>query len=303
MKFSSKNPLTEILAGLFETYEAHVPDVSKITQALVQKGIVNTQEDIVNDHIAFRTLGVPHLGINSLEKIFTHYGYQKRDYYRFDEKKLNAFWYAPPEPEYPRIFISELCVDELSENSKKIIKGYTENISTDPVLGIDLNNTAEVIAFFSKPLWQLPVWEDYQALLNESEYAAWVIYNRYYLNHYTISVHELPEPWNALPTFNQFLLEIGIRLNDAGGVIKTSPDNLLLQSSTVAQLINAPFACGSVHEISGSYVEFAERKPLPDFNNTDSSKVKREHRREGFEAGNADKIFESTFSSQTKKFE
>ncbi len=301
MKFSKKNPLSDLLQGLFSTYEKQVPDVKKITQALIRRGVIRSQSEIVNDHIAFRTLGIPHLGIQSIEKIFLHFGYQKRDYYRFNEKKLNAYWFSPPEPEYPRIFISELCVEELSEPVQEILNHYTKEITTDPVSKLNLNDTQEVIAFFQNPLWQLPNWEHYEELLKESEYAAWVIYNRYYLNHYTISVHALPNPPNNLESFNDFLNEIGVKMNTAGGVIKQSPDGLLLQSSTVAQRVPSKFANGDIHEISGSYVEFAERKVLPEFANNPQDTLNSIQRREGFEAGNADKIFESTFTSQTQK--
>ena len=50
--------------------------------------------------------------------------------------------------------------------------------------------------------------------------------------------------------------------------------------------------------IAGSYVEFAERNVLPEFSKIHKSKIKRKHRREGFETGNADRIFESTFTTQ-----
>lgn len=53
---------------------------------------------------------------------------------------------------------------------------------------------------------------------------------------------------------------------------------------------------GEKHKIAGSYMEFAERKPLPEFAHLPKSELRREHRREGFEAGNADKVFESTYS-------
>ena len=70
-------------------------------------------------------------------------------------------------------------------------------------------------------------------------------------------------------------------------------------------MVDAVFATESgdndVHEISGSYVEFAERLVLDKYSHLSPSEVKREHRRDGFEAANADKIFESTYSSQTKK--
>ena len=54
-------------------------------------------------------------------------------------------------------------------------------------------------------------------------------------------------------------------------------------------------------EIAGSYVEFAERLPLPHYAKLPKEKLTNSHRREGFETGNADKIFESTFSDQIHK--
>jgi len=301
MNFDKENGLSKVLEGLFKPYLERVPDVNKITAAMVSNGLIASQHDIVNDHIAFRTLGVPNLGINSFEKIFLHYGYTKEDYFFFEGKKLDAYWYAPPSPEYPRIFISELRVKDLSKKVQDVILKYTKNITVDPVDTLDLNNAEEVGDFFYKSLWELPSLEDYQTLLAESEYASWVIYNRYYLNHYTISVHELPEAYNTVAKFNTFLESIGIRLNTAGGKIKTSADGLLKQSSTVAEMIDAEFSNNKKSKISGSYVEFAERLPLPEFASIESAKLTRKQRREGFESANADKIFESTFSSQTKK--
>lgn len=43
---------------------------------------------------------------------------------------------------------------------------------------------------------------------------------------------------------------------------QVSPDGLLLQSSTVSDKVPYKFADGSVHDIAGSYIEFAERRPL-----------------------------------------
>lgn len=301
MLFSKKSELDTILNGLFKTYFERVPDVQKITNAMIKKGWVSSQEDIINDHVAFRTLGVPNLGIKSFEKIFLKHGYQKKEFYSFEVKKLNAYWYAPPKPNLPRIFISELRVNELSETAQQIIRKYTHSIIKDPIDNIDLNNASEVIEFFEKPLWELPTLKDFDTLLNESEYAAWVIYNRYYLNHYTISVHELPEGFDRLEKFNEFLIDLGIKLNDSGGIIKTSEDGLLLQSSSVAEMIKADFSDHKTKEIAGSYVEFAERKILPEFQNLNQDQIMAEHRRDGFETANADKIFESTFVKQTKK--
>lgn len=293
--------LIEVLNGLLTRYKERVPDVSGIIDAMVNEGIINNFDDIENDHVAFRTLGVPHLGIASLEKIFLAYGYVKKDAYHFSEKKLDAYWYAPPSPEFPRIFISELIVGALSEKSQKIIHHYTDTITADPVDTLNLNDAKEVDRFLHSPLWETPTVEDYTALMEESEYAAWTIYNRYYLNHFTISIHNLKPGYNTLQEFDNFLLTHGFKLNDAGGEIKTSPDGGLLQSSTVAELVEAVFANGQKKVIAGSYVEFAERRVLPQFAALPADQITNIHRREGFEAGNADKIFESTFLSQTGK--
>jgi hypothetical protein len=298
MKFKVKTVITEILESLFLVYSKRVPDVNKITTAMIKKGLVNNQSEIVNDHIAFRTMGVKNLGINSFEKIFLKHGYKKMDFYHFNAKKLDAFWYAPPSNDLPRIFISELKVDNLSIKAQEIIKSYTNTVTNDPVDKIDLNNSLQVSEYLQTPLWRLPTKNDYESLLFESEYAAWVIYNRYYLNHYTISVHDLPGEYSDLNQFNEFVKSLGIKLNKSGGEIKVSKDKLLRQSSSVANQIEAKFSEGEKKLIAGSYVEFAERNILPEFSKINNLKIERKHRREGFETGNADKIFESTFTSQ-----
>src|ERR1041385_4070651 len=131
--------LDNVLSGLMTRYRDRVPDVLAIINAMIKENIIQQAGDIENDHIAFRTMGVPHLGIQSLEKIFLHYGYQKRDYYFFPEKKLDAYWYAPPSPQYPRIFISELRVKDLPPEIQQLITSYTNEVTTDPVGELNLD--------------------------------------------------------------------------------------------------------------------------------------------------------------------
>ncbi|MBA4167272.1 MAG: DUF1338 domain-containing protein [Chitinophagaceae bacterium] len=297
----SGTTLQAVLNGLMTRYKERVPDVAAILEEMVKEKILNDPSEIENDHIAFRTIGVEHLGIRSLEKIFLHYGYTRMDAYYFPEKKLDAYWYAPADPKDPRIFISELRVGDLSEPIQELIRSYTDEVDSDPVDLIDRDNATMVDAFLHSGLWRLPTWKDYQALAAESEYAAWTIYNRYYLNHFTISVHNLKQGYNTVALFNEFLEKHGFILNNSSGKIKQSPDGGLLQSSTVAQMIEAAFAGSDRHPIPGSYVEFAERQVLPQFANMQASEIERIHRREGFEAANADKIFESTYAAQTQR--
>jgi len=300
--------LTTVLNGLMRRYSERVPDVQRVFDAMMSEDIITSPDEIENDHIAFRTMGVPNLGLASFEKIFTHYGYKKRDRYDFAGKKLTAYWYSPPSVDspagaenLPRIFASELRVHDLSPEAQRIIHKYTDTVMSDPVDDLDLDDADAVDAFLHRPLWQTPTVADYQTLLSESEYAAWVIYNRYYLNHFTVSVHNLKPGYNTIDEFVAFLEHRGFRLNSSGGVIKVSPDGGLRQASTVAQMIDAEFAGGETLRIAGSYVEFAERRVLPEFAELSVGQPGRQHRREGFEAGNADKIFESTFTTQTGK--
>jgi hypothetical protein len=51
--------------------------------------------------------------------------------------------------------------------------------------------------------------------------------------------------------------------------------------------------------IAGSYVEFAVRRVLDEFRHLPPHEIRREHRREGFESANADRIFESTYTART----
>ncbi|MEL6308997.1 MAG: DUF1338 domain-containing protein [Chloroflexota bacterium] len=305
MEMVGASTLNVVLDGLMRRYRERVPDVDGVIKAMIAEGIISDASDIENDHIAFRTMGVPQLGIQSLEKIFLHLGYERRDKYDFAAKKLDAYWYAPPEDHYPRIFISELRVGDLPQATQDIITNYTDEVATDPVDALNLDDGQAIDAFLHQSLWRLPTWTDYQALGAVSEYAAWVIYNRYYLNHFTVSVHNLPAGYSTIEQFNTFLESNGFKLNDSGGKAKVSNDGLLIQSSTVAEMIDATFATedgGTItQQISGSYVEFAERRVKTEYANLAGDDIAREHRRDGFEAANADKIFESTYSDQTSK--
>jgi hypothetical protein len=64
-----------------------------------------------------------------MAKIFLDFGYEQREELRFPAKKLKAHWFSPPRRQnsddgagvsgpLPRIFISELLVDELSLQSQ-----------------------------------------------------------------------------------------------------------------------------------------------------------------------------------------
>ncbi|XP_002968786.2 uncharacterized protein LOC9658635 [Selaginella moellendorffii] len=254
------------------------------------------------DHFAFRTFGVDGFGIDSIAQLFLDLGYECRDELRFPAKKLRAFWYAPPldfldiegdgvDGPLPRIFISELLVNQLSSESQEVIKTYTGRARA-------LLKHAPLTSVLDCLPWENPSVADYERLAQESEYAAWTLANGYALNHLTISVHRLNSELKDINKLNEFLQSNGIKLNKDGGILKVSPDRGLLQSSTVADLVPCTFSDGEI-ETPASYIEFAQRLVLPAFQNLGPDQLKEWHRRDGFEVGNADKIFESTSSLQT----
>jgi hypothetical protein len=152
---SNTEQLQQVLDGLMTRYKERVPDVAGVLAAMKKEAVINDAADIENDHIAFRTIGVPHLGIQSLEKIFLHYGYKKMDHYFFSEKKLDAYWYAPPLENFPRIFISELRVTNLSAATQLLITKYTSEVTADPVDALDLDNPVAVDLFLHSSLWSV----------------------------------------------------------------------------------------------------------------------------------------------------
>ncbi|KAK4779947.1 hypothetical protein SAY87_016053 [Trapa incisa] len=260
------------------------------------------EDQISYDHLAFRAFGVNDHGIDSMASFFLEHGYTPREELRFPAKKLRALWFSPPKSSLggagsrvqgplPRIFISELLVDQMSPQAQEIIRRYTS-------ISASGNKYAALASALGTLTWERPLHSEFQLLARESEYAAWTLVNGYALNHVTISAHQLKSTLRSINNLNKFIEDNGFKLNSKGGVLKVSPDGLLQQSSTVADSFPFQFSDGVTEAVPCSYIEFAERLVLPQFQNLPEKEVKEIHRRDGFEVGNADKIFESTSKEQ-----
>ncbi|MGQ1787194.1 MULTISPECIES: DUF1338 domain-containing protein [unclassified Saccharicrinis] len=261
--------LQAVFSKLFTDYSSLNPSVGKIHSLLK-----NEDEEILNDHIAFRTYNLPQINIDVLAKAFEVRGYKEKGNYRFKEKKLTAKHYENDKiPNAPKIFISQLEVEKLSFSSQKIINEHYQCI---------LQNLPgeEDIIFAKNPMLKLS-YGNFQKLREESEYAAWMYVFGFRANHFTVFVNLLKN-FATLEKLNEFLISHGFELNRAGGIIKGSKEQYLKQSSTLADKVQVNFVEGSF-EIPACYYEFAERFPLPD------GKLF-----QGFITGSADKIFEST---------
>ncbi|KAL9285133.1 hypothetical protein ACSQ67_024495 [Phaseolus vulgaris] len=272
--------------GVLESMQSVYLNRNPTAKAILE--LVHSVENnsICYDHLAFRTFGSER-GV------------------KVSSKKLRALWFSPPADSQagsgsgingplPRIFISELLVDQMSPQTQEIIRKYTESSG-------DGNKHAALASSLGHLTWEKPLYSEFQQLASESEYAAWTLVNGYALNHVTISTHRLNTHLKDIKALNQFIEESGFRLNSEGGLLKVSPDGLLQQSSTVADSISFQFSDGITESVPCSYIEFAERLVLPQYRNLPDTEVKEFHRRDGFEVASADKIFESTSKDQLSR--
>ncbi|MBE2188393.1 MAG: DUF1338 domain-containing protein [Desulfobulbaceae bacterium] len=261
--------LDNVLSKLWKLYTSQNESARKVYELFTSEG-----ETVINDHIAFRTFDNPKINVQALGKIFTDLGYREMRQYDFPEKKLNAKHYENTENENaPLIFISELRTSEFSD--------FLQSTVHDCVMRIEktLIESGEIV--YSGNVWGKPSHQIYQNLLRESEYAAWLYYNGFCANHFTVSVNNLKK-YDSLEKVNQLLKDNGFKLNDAGGEIKGNPTELLEQSSIKADIFLGDFVEGEF-EITGCYYEFAKR-----YKSSQGELFK------GFIAKSADKIFEST---------
>ncbi|WP_282705516.1 DUF1338 domain-containing protein [Cobetia crustatorum] len=153
--------IQQFFSALWDDYVAMTPQAQQIQDAFVADG-----ETIVNDHVAFRTFDRGPITLSALEPHLLALGYTRFAPYDFAEKKLRAFGYLPPSPDMPRVFLSELKCHELSERAQSIIDGLVSQISPDAA--------TQPSVLWSGRLWDAPTFEQYQRLMEESEYAAWL---------------------------------------------------------------------------------------------------------------------------------
>jgi hypothetical protein len=176
----------------------------------------------------------------------------------------------------PKIFISELLLEQFSPELNKIINRLVNEIPAGKENEFDFVSAG-------RP-WKVST-KDYQDLLKESDYAAWVAAFGYRPNHFTVFINALKK-FSDIKNLNEYLKSNGFKLNSSGGEIKGSKDVCLEQSSTLANNIEVSFSDGNL-TIPACYYEFAKRYPMQ------NGKLY-----QGFVAASADKIFESTNQGQ-----
>jgi len=263
--------LPSLLDKMWKDYVEINPLAQKISNLFIQEG-----EKIQNDHIAIRTFNHPRVSVDVMARPFIEAGYTYGGEYQFPEKKLYAKHYQHADLSLPKIFISELKLEEFSPVLNALVNRLIAEIPQGKELEYDFVSGG-------RP-WSVSI-KDYNELMKESDYAAWVAAFGYRPNHFTVFINDLKK-FSDIVFLNDYLKQKGFKLNSSGGEVKGSKEVCLEQSSTLANNIEVKFTDGAL-TIPACYYEFAKRYALPD--------GKLYH---GFVAASADKIFESTRQGQ-----
>lgn len=287
---------------LWDRYRERVAHVATYEQVIAAAGAT-----FVNDHVAFRTFACqrPLTGIASISRIFETLGYRAAGCYNFDDKHLTAIHYAHANREFPRLFISELRVWELSNDAQMIITRtvaqHREPIATSALARLsslsterlDSRSEAEVLSgvvseFHTLP-WPAPEKSDVESLNAESQYAAWVLVHGYNVNHFTslINSHGVAELDDIDKTVAA-LRAAGVPMK---AEIEGAPGSKLRQTATEAAVIDVPVCVlGQKSTMSWTYAyfELAERGDVTD------PETGERRRFEGFLGLQATQLFEMT---------
>lgn len=269
--------LNAMLTHMWTQYKSRVPYASTYETMVAERGGL-----VQNDHLAFRTFNCPvgaqPRGVPGIARIFTALGYAQKERYLFTEKKLTAWHYEhQTDPRQPKIFISQLEVDELTPPTAAAIKQATATgkdaltlvqqsalaelatgKSISPSIGKNL--ALDLTQFFSRP-WTPPPRATVEAVNQESQYAAWTLLHGNSVNHFTAYINfQNVRDWPDLEATANALRAAGVPMKSE---YEGERGSKLRQTSTKAamEVCAVTAADGAPEKIHWSYAyyELAER--------------------------------------------
>jgi hypothetical protein len=196
--------LAELFDTLWDRYRQRVSYVQVYEQVIRAAGA-----SFFNDHIAFRTFATqrPLAGIASISRIFEVLGYRAAGSYHFDDKQLSAIPFQHANPQFPKLFISELRVPELPVESRgtieRAVRSHRPALDVESLAALaNLDSNSQpaselmprIVSEFHELPWMHPSREEVERLNKVSQYAAWVLVHGYNVNHFTslINSHGVP---------------------------------------------------------------------------------------------------------------
>ena len=271
--------LQALLDRLWEQYRHRVSYAQDYTNLVKEKG-----SSVYNDHIALRTFntatGDQPAGVEAISRVIEPLAYVRKDQYIFNAKKLTAWHWEHENDDFPKIFASQLEVDQLSDETALLINQSVENTRgsiTESDLNVlqglakgeDLDSTeaatlVENLSTFFNRQWSAPKREDVEKVNEASQYAAWTLLHGNSVNHFTAYINKQNvAEWPDLQATVGGLKEAGIPMKDG---IEGEIGSKLVQSSTKAvmeecEVIEDDGSIGQL-EWTYAYYELAERGQL-----------------------------------------
>jgi hypothetical protein len=275
---SAKNVLTNLLDRLWDNYCNRVSYARRYCDLVLAKG-----GRVVNDHIAYRTLNTPMgdlpVGIEGMSRVITPLGYKPADSYAFTDKHLVARHYEHPDPLLPKIFISQLQVDELPADTAGKIRDAVANakdlLAGDAASMLDRAETLspsdadaltdKLYAYITTRPWPAPPKDAVVEINNVSQYAAWTLLHGNSVNHFTAYINEQQvADWSDIDVTVAALREAGVPMKES---VEGQPGSKLRQSATQAvdEDCDVVDASGKPAKLRWSYAyyELAERGSVP----------------------------------------
>ena len=247
MKRTTKEIAGLLIDRLLKQYIERVPYAKQYFDLVAQKG-----GKAVIDHIAFRTLnahtGEQPEGIRAIRHILNFLEYKQVSKYSFPKKKLMATHFEHPDESFPKIFVSQLEVNELPEWAQKMINAavnstlYLLSDKSLELLGVLGDNGAlpveaadylvdDLVNYFRRP-WNIPLKEDVLKINDVSQYGAWVLLHGNSVNHFAALINSQDvKEWPDLETTINALAKAGMPVKDN---IEGEKDSKLRQTATLA---------------------------------------------------------------------
>ncbi|HTM63801.1 MAG TPA: DUF1338 family protein [Gammaproteobacteria bacterium] len=298
----------QIIASIWQDYRQSNHHVQQIEKSL-QKSNINVP---ALDHLAIIDLPGPHTGIKELSRIFSALGFVVRGKDYLPEKVNDFAWLAEEDSEgtpahevLPQIVAADFRLHEMPEEVRTIILKYSSQAKPSPAVEIeilakraanyDVNAANELtqltLQYLKGREWPLPSVQEFKTVREYNELIAWVLVFGRKPNHFTLSIHLMPE-FETLADFHHFVEHnVGLALNHDGGVIKGGVHTGIEQGSTAGTPETILLADGSV-EIPTGFVEFVWR-----FKNNEHPVLWNDYFT-GFVANHANRVIQSLYTAE-----